>query len=166
MGTAFLDITDRVLAGGERGLLGLAFHPLYPSNGRFFVNYTRKPDGATVIAEYARSTDPNVALPTETILLIIGQPFANHNGGMIEFGPDGYLYVGMGDGGSGNDPNNSAQNIDDLLGKILRIDVNGAAPIRSRLTTRSAARPRVATKFTLWVSVIHFDSRSTVGLDS
>ena len=91
LGTAFLDITDRVLSGGERGLLGLAFHPLYTTNGRFFVNYTRKPDGATVIAEYARSANPNVALLTETILLIVGQPFANHNGGMIRVcGPDGY----------------------------------------------------------------------------
>ncbi len=128
VGAVFLDITDRVLFGGERGLLGLAFHPLYETNGRFFVNYTRKPDGATVLAEYARSADPNVALHAEIVLLTLAQPFANHNGGMIEFGHDGYLYVGKGDGGSSNDPNNRAQNIDDLLGKILRIDVNGASP--------------------------------------
>jgi glucose/arabinose dehydrogenase len=124
--SAFLDITAKVLSGGERGLLGLAFHPAYATNRRFFVNYTRQPDGATVIAEYrASASDPNVADTTETILLTIAQPFANHNGGMIEFGPqDGFLYVGMGDGGSVNDPDNRAQNINDLLGKMLRIDVN------------------------------------------
>jgi hypothetical protein len=112
---AFLDITERVLSGGERGLLGLAFHPEYRRNGRFFVNYTRKPDGATVVAE-------------ERILLIVPQPYANHNGGMVAFGPDGYLYLGLGDGGSGGDPNNRAQNPEDLLGKILRIDVDRGDP--------------------------------------
>lgn len=133
--TIFLDITANVLFGGEQGLLGLAFHPSYATNRRFFVNYTRQPDGATVIAEYQTSaSDPNVANATETILLTIPQPFANHNGGMIEFGADGFLYIGMGDGGSGNDPGNRAQNIDDLLGKMLRIDVdhpNGAVPYSS-----------------------------------
>jgi glucose/arabinose dehydrogenase len=125
--TVFLDIAARVIAGGERGLLGLAFHPRFRTNRRFFVNYTRTPDGATVIAEYhASSTDPNVADPAETVLLVIPQPFANHNGGMIEFGPDGYLYIGMGDGGSANDPENRAQDINNLLGKILRIDVDRA----------------------------------------
>lgn len=123
----FLDITDRVLSGGEQGLLGLTFHPQYPANGRFFVNYTRKPDGATVVAEYGRSSDPNVASRGERILLVIAQPFANHNGGMVEFGPDGLLYIGMGDGGSGNDPGNRAQNVNELLGKILRIDVDRAS---------------------------------------
>jgi glucose/arabinose dehydrogenase len=123
--TVFLDITARVLSGGEQGLLGLTFHPSYATNRRFFVNYTRQPDGATVIAEYRTSaTDPNVADPAETSLLVVPQPFANHNGGMIEFGPDGFLYIGMGDGGSGNDPGNRAQNINELLGKMLRIDVN------------------------------------------
>src|SRR5947207_2520850 len=98
--TVFLDITSKVLAGGERGLLGLAFHPQFESNRRFFVNYTRRPDGATVIAEYRVSTsNPNVAQTSETVLLLIPQPYENHNGGMIEFGPDGYLYIGMGDGG-------------------------------------------------------------------
>jgi glucose/sorbosone dehydrogenase len=121
----FLDIAPRVISGGERGLLGLAFHPHFRSNRRFFVNYTRSPDGATVIAEYhASSTAPNVADTPETVLLVIPQPFANHNGGMIEFGPDGYLYIGMGDGGSANDPGNRAQDINNLLGKILRIDVD------------------------------------------
>lgn len=127
--TVFLDITARVLSGGERGLLGLAFHPDYASNRRFFVNYTRQPDGTTVIAEYQASfSDPDVADPTETVLLIMLQPFANHNGGMIEFGPDGFLYIGAGDGGSGNDPDNRAQNINELLGKILRIDIDMPSP--------------------------------------
>jgi glucose/arabinose dehydrogenase len=128
--TVFLDISDRVLSGGEQGLLGLTFHPQYPANGRFFVDYTRKPDGATVVAEYGRSTDPGVASRAERVLLVIAQPFANHNGGMVEFGPDGFLYIGMGDGGSGNDPGNRAQNVNELLGKILRIDVDrsGALP--------------------------------------
>jgi glucose/arabinose dehydrogenase len=127
--TVFLDIASRVLSGGERGLLGLAFHPDYAVNRRFFVNYTRQVDGATVIAEYhASPADPDVANDAETVLLVIPQPFANHNGGMVEFGPDGFLYIGMGDGGSGNDPGNRAQNINELLGKILRINVDSPSP--------------------------------------
>jgi uncharacterized protein (TIGR03437 family) len=133
--TPFLDITAKVLSGGEQGLLGLAFHPQYRINRRFFVNYTRIPDGATVISEFRVSaSNPYVADTDERILLTIAQPFANHNGGMIEFGPDGYLYIGLGDGGSGFDPDNRAQNIEDLLGKMLRIDVNntdGKAPYSS-----------------------------------
>jgi glucose/arabinose dehydrogenase len=133
--TVFLNIASRVLSGGERGLLGLTFHPQYRSNRRFFVNYTRTPDGATVIAEYRVSaSNPDVAEATESVLLTIAQPFANHNGGMVEFGPDGYLYIGMGDGGSGNDPGNRAQNVNELLGKILRIDVDvpsGGTPYSS-----------------------------------
>jgi hypothetical protein len=133
--TLFLDITARVLSGGEQGLLGLAFHPAYAINRRFLVNYTRQPDGATVIAEYQVSaSDPNAANTAENVLLVIPQPFANHKGGMIEFGPDGFLYIGMGDGGSGNDPGNRAQNLDELLGKMLRIDVdrsNGPVPYAS-----------------------------------
>jgi hypothetical protein len=126
--TVFLDLSAKVLFGGERGLLGLTFHPQFSSNRRFFVDYTQKPDGATVIAEYrASATDPNVAGNAATVLLVIPQPFANHNGGMIEFGPDGLLYIAMGDGGSANDPGNRAQNPSDLLGKILRIDVDHPA---------------------------------------
>ncbi|HWP42470.1 MAG TPA: PQQ-dependent sugar dehydrogenase, partial [Blastocatellia bacterium] len=125
--TAFLTISTKVSFGGERGLLGLAFHPQFESNRRFFVNYTRAGDGATVIAEYrASAANPNVADTNETVLLVIPQPFANHNGGMIEFGPDGFLYIGMGDGGSANDPGNRAQNTGELLGKMLRIDVDRA----------------------------------------
>jgi glucose/arabinose dehydrogenase len=126
--TVFLDITAKVLAGGERGLLGLAFHPQFHANRRLFVNYTRQPDGATVIAEYRVSeTNPNlVDAATERILLVIPQPYANHNGGMIAFGQDGFLYIGMGDGGSSNDPQNRAQNVEELLGKMLRINVDEA----------------------------------------
>jgi len=133
--TVFLDITSKVLSGGERGLLGLAFHPEYAANRRFFVNYTRQTDGATVIAEYhASSPDTNIADSQETVLLVIPQPFANHKGGTLEFGPDGFLYIGMGDGGSANDPGNRAQNINELLGKMLRINVdvpNGPVPYSS-----------------------------------
>jgi glucose/arabinose dehydrogenase len=126
--TVFLDIASRVLAGGERGLLGLAFHPHYAVNGRFFVNYTRQPDGATVIAEYhASPPGSSAALAGERPLLVISQPFANHNGGMLEFGPDGFLYIGTGDGGAADDPGNRAQDPLNLLGKILRIDVDPPA---------------------------------------
>lgn len=124
--TAFLDISSLIVAGGERGLLGLAFHPDYRNNGLFYLNYTRSTDGATVMARYSRSAgDPDVADPlSATILLTIPQPFANHNGGALRFGPDGYLYIATGDGGSANDPQNNGQNFTSLLGKILRIDVN------------------------------------------
>jgi len=123
--TSFLDIVSKVSSGGERGLLGLAFHPQYTTNRRFFVNYTRTGDGATVVSEFKVSaSNPNIAETEERIILTIAQPFSNHNGGWIDFGPDGFLYIGMGDGGSANDPGNRAQNVEDLLGKILRIDVN------------------------------------------
>ena len=125
--TVFLDIVSRVVSGGEQGLLGLAFHPQFSTNRRFFVNYTRAGDAATVIAEYRASSNPNVADTTETVLLTIAQPFSNHNGGMVAIGPDGFLYIGMGDGGAGNDPGNRAQNDDDLLGKMLRIDIDHPA---------------------------------------
>jgi glucose/arabinose dehydrogenase len=126
--TVFLDLQAKVRFAGERGLLGLAFHPQFSSNRRFFVDYTRQSDGATVIAEYRASLgDPDVADATETILLVIPQPFVNHNGGMIEFGPDGFFYVAMGDGGSSNDPGDRAQDLTQLLGKILRVDVDHPA---------------------------------------
>jgi glucose/arabinose dehydrogenase len=127
--TPFLDIDAISASGGERGLLGLAFHPDYETNGKFYVNYTNNA-GATVIAEYRRSTiDPNFGDPaTARILLTISQPFSNHNGGWVGFGPDGYLYIGMGDGGSANDPGNRASNLNELLGKLLRIDVDNQAP--------------------------------------
>lgn len=127
--TPFLDISDRVGSrGNEQGLLGLALHPQYQENGRFFVNYTNL-DGNTVIARFQVSDDPNVADPaSEVQLLGIDQPFANHNGGGLVFGPDGYLYAGMGDGGSQGDPNGNGQNTGVLLGKILRLDVDSAEP--------------------------------------
>ena len=124
--TSFVDLSDRVLSGGEQGLLGLAFHPSFAADGRLFVDYTRTPDGATVISELTASAGHASASPaSEKILLVISQPFSNHNGGQLAFGPDGYLYIGMGDGGSGGDPQGNGQNKGVLLGKILRIDVNG-----------------------------------------
>lgn len=126
----FLDIQTLVLSGDERGLLGLAFHPAFAANGRFYVNYTRQPDGATVVARY-RVTDgaPDLADPASgEVLLTIAQPYPNHNGGTLRFGPDGLLYIGTGDGGSGNDPGDRAQDPQSLLGKMLRIDVDGGAP--------------------------------------
>ncbi len=123
-GTPFLSISP-VSTGSEQGLLGLAFDPNYASTGRFFVNYTNS-GGTTVIARYTVSGDPNIANPAGTTILTISQPFSNHNGGWIGFGPDGYLYIATGDGGSGNDPQGNGQNINTLLGKMLRIDVSGA----------------------------------------
>jgi hypothetical protein len=128
LSTPFLDIRPLVSNGAEQGLLSVAFHPSYRSNGFFFVNYTNT-SGDTVIARYSVSQDPNVADPNSgTILLTVTQPFANHNGGQLQFGPDRYLYIGMGDGGSGGDPLDNAQNLEALLGKILRIDIDGAFP--------------------------------------
>jgi cysteine-rich repeat protein len=122
--TPFLDITDKTNASGERGLLGLAFDPDYETNGRLFVDYTNN-SGNTVIARYQVSPDPDVAdASSEKILLTVPQPASNHNGGQVAFGPDGYLYVGMGDGGGGGDPWETAQNDMALLGKMLRIDVD------------------------------------------
>ncbi|HEU5250968.1 MAG TPA: PQQ-dependent sugar dehydrogenase, partial [Thermoanaerobaculia bacterium] len=121
----FLDIESLVSCCGERGLLGLAFHPRYSENGFFFVDYTDNA-GDTVIARYRVSpSDPNAADPaSRAVLLTIDQPFSNHNGGQLAFGPDGYLYIGMGDGGSANDPMCNGQRDETLLGKILRIDVD------------------------------------------
>jgi glucose/arabinose dehydrogenase len=127
--TPFLDVSSLVVAGGEQGLLGVAFHPAYRNNGRLFVDYTRADDGATVIAEYRASADAQRADPASArILIVIPQPFTNHNGGALRFGPDGLLYIGMGDGGSANDPGDRAQDTSELLGKILRIDVDHGTP--------------------------------------
>ena len=122
----FLNISGRVRSGGERGLLSAAFHPDYAANGEFFVNYTDR-QGDTVVSRFRVTGDPNVADPnSEQVLLNVAQPFGNHNGGQLQFGPDGYLYIGMGDGGSGGDPGNRAQDLSTVLGKILRIDVDSA----------------------------------------
>lgn len=130
----FLDISNivsqEILSSySERGLLGLAFHPNYAENGQFFVHYSDT-NGDTVIARYQVSPDnPNTADPTSgEIIFTHPQPYRNHNGGQIAFGPDGYLYIALGDGGSQGDPQNNAQNPASLLGKILRIDVDGDAP--------------------------------------
>lgn len=122
--TPFLNISSLVSNGSEQGLLGLAFPPDYQTTGRFYVNYTNT-SGNTVIARYTVSEDPNVANPDGTILLTINQPYTNHNGGSLHFGPDGYLWISTGDGGSGGDPQGNGQNTNTLLGKMLRIDVSG-----------------------------------------
>jgi glucose/arabinose dehydrogenase len=129
LATPFLDIRDRVLSGGERGLLGLAFHPQYAQNGYFYVNYTNL-QGNTIIARFQVSSgDPNHADPSsEKRLIFVQQPYPNHNGGEVAFGPDGYLYLGLGDGGSQGDPNDHGQSLNTLLGKILRIDVDHGDP--------------------------------------
>ncbi|MCG8346691.1 MAG: PQQ-dependent sugar dehydrogenase [Chloroflexales bacterium] len=125
----FLDIRDLVGSrGNEQGLLSVAFHPDYQRNGQFFVNYTNR-DGNTIIARYQVSDNPDSAdLSSAQIILTINQPASNHNGGLLKFGPDGYFYVGMGDGGRAGDPWNNAQNRAVLLGKLLRIDVSQVAP--------------------------------------
>ena len=130
LASPFLDINNLVSdSGSERGLLGLVFHPSYETNGYFYVNYTNNA-GDTVVARYSVSANPDVANPNSALILItISQPYSNHNGGMLAFGPlDGYLYIALGDGGSAGDPENRAQNDGTLLGKLLRIDVDSAQP--------------------------------------
>ncbi len=126
LSTSFLNLSTKVSSGSEQGLLGLAFHPSFASNRRFYVDYTNL-SGNTVVREYkASASNPDVVEPGSGRTIIkIKQPFSNHNGGMIAFGKDGYLYIGTGDGGSAGDPGNRAQDKDKLLGKMLRIDVNG-----------------------------------------
>ncbi len=126
--TPFLDISTIVLSGGERGLLGLAFHPQYSTNNAFYVYYTRAGDGALTIARYLRSATNNLQADPASgaVILTIPHPNnANHNGGHLAFGRDGYLYIGTGDGGGGGDPDKNGQNLSTLLGKMLRISVNG-----------------------------------------
>ena len=127
LATPFIDISTSIAAGGEEGLLSLAFHPNYASNGYFFLYYTNT--GSNIaMARYSVSANPNVAVNTGTVLITIPHPsYTNHNGGKLNFGTDGYLYFGTGDGGSSNDPNQNSQNITSLLGKMIRIDVNGFA---------------------------------------
>jgi glucose/arabinose dehydrogenase len=144
----FLDIRDRVNDGAnEQGLLGLAFHPRYTDNGYFYMNYTNA-NGDTVVARFTESRDLNRADPnTEKVILQVDQPYANHNGGDLVFGPDGYLYIGLGDGGSAGDPENRAQNLRELLGKMLRIDVDGGDPYsvpgNNPFVGRSDTRPEI-----------------------
>ncbi|HYC58880.1 MAG TPA: PQQ-dependent sugar dehydrogenase [Thermoanaerobaculia bacterium] len=144
----FLDVRHLVTSNGEQGLLSIAFHPDYAANGLFYVNYTNLA-GHTVIARYSVSPqNPNRANASSAVpILTINQPFANHNGGQLQFGKDGYLYIGMGDGGSGGDPDNRAQNLGDLLGKMLRIDVNSGSPYAippsNPFVGQTGARPEI-----------------------
>ena len=144
----FLDITDRVSCCGERGLLGVAFPPGFTDKKYFYVNYTDR-SGDTVVARYRVTQDRDIANPkSEEILLKIKQPYANHNGGQIAFGADGYLYIGMGDGGSAGDPQNHAQNPSSLLGKMLRIDVESGRkpyeiPADNPFMNNQAFRPEI-----------------------
>ncbi|AXE21361.1 glucose sorbosone dehydrogenase [Runella rosea] len=147
----FLDISGRVTSGGETGLLGLAFHPDFKNNGQLFVNYTRRENGQlqSVIARF-QSNKTTADANSEEILLTYNQPYSNHNGGSVLFGKDGFLYIATGDGGSGGDPQNYAQNLGSLLGKMLRIDVNTkenglnyAIPADNPFKNTANARPEI-----------------------
>lgn len=144
----FLDIRDRVGCCGERGLLSVAFPPSYREKRHFYVNYTDK-RGDTIVARYRLSQDPDRGDPgSEEVVLKVEQPFANHNGGQLAFGPDGYLYIGMGDGGSANDPFGNGQNMTKLLGKLLRIDVESgprpfSVPATNPFLNKGAIRPEI-----------------------
>jgi len=143
----FLDLTDRVRDGGERGLLSVAFDPGYARNGHFFVNYTDR-RGDTCIERYTVSLDPNRAERGSAVrILWIPQPYSNHNGGLVLFAPDGMLWIGMGDGGSGGDPHGNGQNPASLLGKMLRIDVEHGSPYAiprgNPFAGRAGARPEI-----------------------
>jgi glucose/arabinose dehydrogenase len=143
--TPFLSLTDRVRSsGGEQGLLGLVFHPNYAQSRYFYVNYTRS-NGATRVSRFtASASNPNLAdASSELVLLEISQPYENHNAGDLAFGPDGFLYITSGDGGSGGDPQNNGQNGQSLLGKILRIDVNSGSPYAIPSSNPFVADPSV-----------------------
>jgi glucose/arabinose dehydrogenase len=148
--TPFLDISGRITSGGERGLLGLAFHPGYPDEPRFYVDYTDQ-QGDTVVSAWTVSSNPDVAdAASEQMLLHVDQPFPNHNGGDLVFGPDGFLYISLGDGGSGGDPQGNGQNPDALLGKILRVDVDHPSgdraygvPPDNPFVDRNGTRPEI-----------------------
>lgn len=129
----FLDLRRQVESGGEKGLLSIAFHPRYRDNGVFFVNYTARDQRGlhTRVSRFQRKSAAQADAASETIVLRIDQPYSNHNGGQLAFGPDGFLYVGMGDGGAANDPHDHAQNPGSLLGKLLRIDIDRADPGRA-----------------------------------
>ena len=140
LATPFLDIASQISSGGERGLLGLAFHPRYATNGFFFVNFT-DPDGHTRVVRYTVSANRSVANAGSAKLIIrVDQPNSNHNGGMIAFGPDDMLYIGMGDGGGSGDVQNHAQNRADLLGDMLRLNVDAGDPY-----TPAAGNPFLST---------------------
>ena len=143
----FLDLSAKVSNGSEQGLLGLAFHPGYATNGRFVVNYT-DPSGDTRVSVFRVSANPDAADPaSEQVILNVDQPYSNHNGGMVVFGPDGKLYVGMGDGGSGGDPQGNGQSKNTLLGKILRVEVSAAGqvsvPSDNPFVGQAGSRPEI-----------------------
>ncbi len=151
LGTPFLDLGGQVQTGGERGMLGMAFHPLYAINGYFFVAYTRF-GGDTVIERFQRASwNPDQVAPgSQQTVFVAQQPYENHNGGCIRFGPDGYLYIGSGDGGGNNDPDCNSQNLGSLLGKILRIDVDAiditgsyGIPVTNPFLGWPGARPEI-----------------------
>jgi len=145
--TPFLDLSDRIVAGGEQGLLGLAFYPDYAVTGRFIVHYT-DPAGDTHLSIFQVTADPDIADPaSEQVILTADQPYPNHNGGQVGFGPDGYLYLGLGDGGAANDPEGRAQSLSDLLGSILRLDVSSGTtytvPADNPFVGQAGAQPEV-----------------------
>jgi glucose/arabinose dehydrogenase len=145
--TPFLDIGSKVSMGDEQGLFGLAFDPGYATNGRFVVHYTDVA-GNTQVSSFQVSSDPNLAdAASEQVILTAAQPFTNHNGGQILFGPDGFLYLGLGDGGSANDPQGRGQDLSDLLGSILRLDLQGGSPYAvppdNPFVGQAGARPEV-----------------------
>jgi len=154
LATPFLDINDKVnSSGNEQGLLGLAFHPNYSQNGLFYVNYTKSGSnsGDTIIERYQVSADSNVADDTSgTVIMRVIQDFSNHNGGNIAFGPDGYLYIGMGDGGSAGDPNSRAQDLNAALGKMLRIDIdNDNAPSHPAPVSNESVCPQDGSNYAI-----------------
>ena len=137
----FLDISAQVSRGGEQGLLSMAFHPRYASNGRFYVNYTNTNGDTRVVRYRVSSADPDrAAASTARVLLRVDQPYNNHNGGQLQFGPDGRLWVGMGDGGSGGDPQGRAQDSRSRLGKMLRVNV-GTSPARVSVYAKGLRNP-------------------------
>jgi glucose/arabinose dehydrogenase len=147
LSTPFLDVSAKVSNGSEQGLLGLAFHPGYATNGRFVIDYTDG-SGDTRISVFQVSANPDVADPaSEQVILTVDQPYSNHNGGMVAFGPDGKLYIGMGDGGSGGDPQGNGQNRNALLGKILRVEVSAtgqlSVPSDNPFVGQSGIRPEI-----------------------
>ena len=167
--TPFLDIESIVNAGGERGLLGLAFHPEYQTNGRFFVHYSNN-SGNTQISEFSvSSSNPDIANPnSEVMILTVPQPFSNHNGGTIAFGPqDGYLYIGLGDGGGGGDTNNNAQNPNLLIGKLLRIDIDTqSGSTNYTIPTDNPFTDDPSTRDEIWATGLRNPFRFTMDPDS
>jgi len=150
---SWLDIRDRVVTGFESGLLSLAFHPDFASNGRVFVNYTSGGSGPTVVSEFTVSRDTAVDGPdasSERVILEVNQPAANHNGGLVTFGPDGYLYIGMGDGGGGGDTFGNGQNGNTMLAKILRIDVDNGDPYSIPSDNPWAGDPQLVEEMFTW----------------